>query len=159
MSTRFLSPSNLACLGREPAALGGEPAMTLIPDLRVAGVVTIATSLVLGWWAVRARARRGDGWLLLGFGLSRAAQTPPPARSQGKLTHALERRWRGLLVLTVGSFLALVPSVVVLGWWTGADSLLLTSLLPRVAFTGLLLTLAAALTNDRADATHGVEDR
>ena len=161
--------------------LGGEPAMTLIPDLRVAGAVTIFISLLSGWWAMRARARRGDGGLLLGlstllllvgggfgpplmglllgFGLLRAAQTPPPGRSQGKLARALARRWRGLLVLTVGSFLALVPSVVVLSWWTGADSLLLTSLLPPVAFTALLLARAAAMAHDRADATHGVEAR
>ena len=31
-------------------SLGGEPAVTLIPDLRVAGVVTVLSSLALGWW-------------------------------------------------------------------------------------------------------------
>ena len=155
--------------------------MTLIPDLRVAGLVTIFTSLLLGRWAVRARERRADGWLLLGlstllllvgggfgpplmglvlgFGLLRTARTPLSSRSQGKLARALASRWRGLLVLTVGSFLALVPSVVVLSWWTGGDSLSFTPLLPLVAFTSLLLTLAAAATNDRADATDGVEGR
>lgn len=38
--------------------LNGEPAMTLNPDLRVSGVVTILTSLALRWWAVRTG--RGD---------------------------------------------------------------------------------------------------
>ena len=38
--------------------LSGEPAITLILDLRVSGEVTILSSLALGWWAVRTG--RGD---------------------------------------------------------------------------------------------------
>lgn len=155
--------------------LSGEPAMTLIPDLRVSGAVTILVSLALGWWAVRAQARRHDGWLLMGLsvlllvvgggfgppllgvllsiGLLRAARTWPPVRHTGPVRRALGRRWRTLLVLAVGSFLALFPGVVLLRWWTGFDSVWLTALLPPVAFTGLILRLAAALTHDRDEAT------
>lgn len=155
--------------------LGGEPAMTLIPDLRVAGVVTIFSSLALGWWAVRARAHRRDWWLLLGlsvllllvgggFGppllglllsiaLMRAVSARPLVRPPGTVRRALGRRWRQLLVLTVSCFLALFPGVVLLRSWTGIDTPWLLSLLPPVAFTGLVLTLVAALAYDRTAAT------
>jgi len=155
--------------------LGGEPAMTLIPDLRVAGVVTILSSLALGWWVVQARVHRRDGWVLLGlsvllllvgggFGppllglllsiaLLRAASARPPARPPGTVRRALGRSWRQLLVLTVSSFLALVPGLVLLRWLTGIDGSWLPALLTPVAFTCLVLTLVAALTQDRTAAT------
>jgi hypothetical protein len=151
--------------------LGGEPAMTLIPDLRVAGVVTILSSLMLGWWVLRAQARRRDGWLLLGlsvllllvgggfgppliglllgYALLRADPSRPLARPPGDARRALGRRWRLLLVLTVSSFLALFPGVVLLRWWTGIDGSWVPALLPAAAFTGLVLTLVAALAHDR----------
>jgi hypothetical protein len=47
--------------------LGVEPAMTLLPDIRVAGVITVLVSVRRGWCAVRTRASRHDGWVLLGF--------------------------------------------------------------------------------------------
>ena len=155
--------------------VGGEPAMTLIPDLRVAGVVTILTSLALGWWVTQVQARRRDGWpllglsvvlllvgggfgppllaLLLGFAMLRAVPSRPLARPPGKARQALSRRWQLLLVLTVSSFLALVPGLVLLRWWTGIDGSWLPALLTPAAFTGLVLTLVAALTHDRTAST------
>lgn len=157
------------------APLGGEPAMTLIPDLQVAGVVTILSSLALGWWVVRARVRRRDGWVLLGLSvllllvgggfappllglllsiaLIRAASARPLARPPGTVRRALARRWRQLLVLCVGSFLALILIVVLLGWWIGSDNDWLVGLLTPVAFASLGLSLVAALTQDRTAAT------
>ncbi|WP_350275698.1 hypothetical protein [Kribbella sp. HUAS MG21] len=151
--------------------LNSEPAMTLIPDLRVSGVVTIVVSLALGWWAARAQARRHDAWVLLGLsvllllvgggfgppllgvlisiGLARAARTRPTTRPAGKAQRALAGRWRELLVVTVSSYLALFPGVVLLRWWTGFDSTWLSALLPAAAFTALAFTLMAALANDR----------
>lgn len=161
--------------------LSGEPAMTLIPDLRVSGVLTILSSLALAWWAVRAGALRRDGWVLLGLsvllllvgggfgppligvllsiGLLRAVQARPMVRSPGTVRRALGRRWQLLLILTVSSFLALFPGVVLLSWWTGFDSPWLPALLPAVAFTGLVLTLVAALTHDRDEATNPFVER
>lgn len=150
--------------------LDGEPAMTLIPDLRIAGVVSVVTALALGWWAVRARPHRRDGWVLLGLsalllvvgggfgpplvglvlaiGLLRADPRTRP-RKPGRVRHALASAWRSLLLLTVSSFLALLLGVVLLQWLAGVDSTWLPALLPPVAFGGLVLTLAGALTVDR----------
>lgn len=155
--------------------LSGEPAMTLIPDLRVAGVVTILTSVALGWWVVRVQARQRDGWvllglsvvlllvgggfgppllgLLLGYTLLRAIPSRPLAHPPGPARRALGRRWRRLLVLTVSSYLALVPGVALLGWWTGIDGSWLPALLTPAAFDGLVLTLVAALAHDQTART------
>lgn len=152
--------------------LSGEPAMTLIPELRVSGVLTISLSIVLGWVALRARVRRRDGWLLLGvslllllvgggfgppllgavlgIGLLRAAGARSDVRPPSPVSRALARWWRPMLFLCLGTFLALFPGVVLLRWATGFDSAWLPALLPAVAFTSLILTLAGALTHDRA---------
>lgn len=151
--------------------LAGEPAMTLIPDLRVAGIVTIVCSLALAWRVVRAQARRRDGWellglsvvlllvgggfgppligLVLGFALVRSVASVPPARPPGKVRAALGRRWRQLLGLTVASFLALFPGLVLLRWSTAVDGSSILAILIPTAFTGLVLTLVAARAHDR----------
>lgn len=151
--------------------LAGEPAMTLIPDLRVSGLAAIADSVALGWWAVRARARRRDGWVLAalslllllvggGFGppllglllstaLTRTASERPRGRP-GRACRTLGSRWRPLLVLSTTSFLGLFPGVVLLRWWTGFDAPWLAALLGPLAFTSLVLTLVAALAVDRS---------
>jgi hypothetical protein len=51
----------------EPLAtnLGGEPAMTLLPDLLVAGVLTILASLAVLGWAAAGAGRAGYGPVLL----------------------------------------------------------------------------------------------
>lgn len=144
--------------------LNGEPAMTVIPDVGAAGAITVLVSLFLGWWAVRSHGVRRDGWVLLGFAallllvgggfgpplvagaLGVALLRPAPAGRTG-----LGRRWRPLLALTAGAFLALVPGVVLLGWLGWSGTLWLAAALPFLAFTGLLLTLVAV----RADQAAG----
>lgn len=156
-------------------SLGGEPAMTLVPDLRVAGVITVLVSLSMGWWALRTRAAHRDGWVLLGFScllllvgggfgpplvgmvLALALLRPVSAarhdRPTGAVRSALGRRWQQLLVLTVGAFLALVPGVVLVAL-AGIETVWLAATLPIVAFTGLLLTLVAARAHDGQHADH-----
>lgn len=45
----------------------GEPAMTLIPNLLVAGIVTVVVSIAVIAWSVRWRSRDGNGRTLLGL--------------------------------------------------------------------------------------------
>lgn len=97
--------------------------------------------------------------VLLSIGLLRAVRVRPLLGSPGTVRRALGRRWRQLLILTVSSFLALFPGVILLSWWTGLDSLWLPSLLPAVAFTGLVFTLVAALAQDRAKVTSTLVER
>lgn len=149
--------------------LNGEPAMTLIPDIRVAGAITVLVSLSLCWWAARSHGVRRDGWVLLGFAallllvgggfgppvvagaLGVALLHPAPAGRTG-----LGRRWRPLLAFTVGAFLALVPGVVLLGWLGWSGTVWLAAALPFLAFTGLLLTLVAARADQEPGARRGI---
>lgn len=154
--------------------LSGEPAMTLIPDLRVSGTVTIIASVALAWWAVRARAHRRDGLVLAalcvllllvggGFGppllglflstaLIRAASVGRGVRP-GRARRLLGPRWRPLLVLSTTSFLALFPGTVLLRWWAGFDATWLAAVLGPLALASMILTLVAALSRDRMAAT------
>jgi len=152
--------------------LGGEPAMTLIPDLRVAGTVTVLVSLALGWWALRNRSTRRDGWLLLGisvvlllvgggFGpplvglivaVGLIVRADPDAGTARTVRAGLARWWPPLLMLTVAAYLALFPGVVLLSW-LGADAPWATVALPFIAFGALVLSLLAASANDRLAAS------
>ena len=154
--------------------LGGEPAMTLIPDLRVAGIATIVFSLALAWCVVRVQESPRDGWvllglsvalllvgggfgppligLLLGYAVLRSAHTLPPARPPGAARRALGRRWRPLLGLTVAGFLAMFPGLVLLRWATTIDGSWIPAILSPAAFAGLVLTLVAARAHDRTAA-------
>ena len=160
--------------------LGGEPAMTLIPDLRVAGVVTALVSLVLGWWALRNDGTRRDGWLLLGIsalllvvgggfgppliglvvGIGLVLQARPDAAPPGRVSGGLAPRWRLLLWITVSAFLALFPGLVLLSW-IGLDLSWATAALPFVAFGALVLSLVAGSASDRlaaaADPTSAIK--
>lgn len=150
-------------------SLSGEPAMTLIPDVRVTGLVTVVVSAWLAWWAFHNQAARRDGWVLLGLsalllltggGFGPALLTAalgamllrsphlPDGHRRARVVMALAGRWRPLLVLTVGAFLALFPGVVLLDWATGVDTVWLAAVLPIIAFCGVGLTLAAARAQD-----------
>ena len=151
--------------------LGGEPAMTLFTNLRVAGTVTALVSLALGWWALRSDGTRRDGWLLLGIstllllvgggfgppliglvvGIGLVLQAPSDATTPGKVSAGLAPRWRMLLWITVAAYLALFPGLVLLSW-VGPDLPWATAVLPFIAFGALVLSLVAGSTRDRLDA-------
>ena len=50
--------------------LGGEPAMSLVPNLLVSGVLTILLSLVLLVWVLRFVHRPGGGLVLIGISIA-----------------------------------------------------------------------------------------
>jgi hypothetical protein len=108
--------------------LDGEPAMTLIPDLRVAGAVTVLVSLVIVAVGLIVRA-------------------DPSAGRPGIVRTGLARCWPSLLILSVTAYLALFPGVVLLSW-AGVDALWATVVLPIVAFGALVLSLVAASASD-----------
>lgn len=76
------------------------PALTLAPDLRTAGVLTLTTAALTALAALLLAGRRAA-----------AATLPPRTRAEGALTHWLTRAWpwalAGLLAWGVG------------GWWLG----------------------------------------
>ena len=86
----------------------------------------------------------GSALLLAAWGGSSA--TTEPSRGWRR---AIGHRWRLLLVLTVGAFLALFPGVVLLQALAGVETVWLPALLPGFAFAGLVTTLMAASIHDR----------
>lgn len=150
--------------------LSGEPAMTVLPDPVLAGVVTITLSLLLAWVAVRNGSQRHAGaallvlsgaLLLAGGGLApplmgvlvavtwfavRREGAPPP----GRLRRRLARWWRVALVVATVGYLGLFPGTVLLHWWFGVDSAALVTVLGLSAFAGLFVALPAAVAADRS---------
>ena len=154
------------------ASVGGEPAMSIIPNLLVAGIVTCLLALVFVWVALRVGRGRHEGATLVGLSLllllvgggmappligvvlgsvwaraQRVRAVAPPSRFAANLG----ARWRPLLILTVASYLMLVPGTVLLHLLLGVSSAVLVVVLIVMAFSGLVLTLVAARAADRTD--------
>jgi len=149
--------------------LGGEPAMTLLPDPGVAGVLTVLLSVLLAWVAVRNGALRHAGAALMvlsgGLLLSGGGLAPPligallavtwstARRARGRWPGPVRRRlaqgWRAALVVATASYLGLFPGTVLLHWWFAVNSAALVTMLGLCAFAGLFLALTGAVAADR----------
>lgn len=142
----------------------GEPALTVIPNLLVAGILTLAVSMVVIVWSVRRIGRPVNGWqlialsaalLLLGGGFGppvmgfivggAAVRAGRQGRYQRRATAALLARWWPLLVVAAtAGYLALVPGTVLLSHYAGITSPGLVLALAGFSFSTLVLALIAA---------------
>lgn len=149
--------------------LGGEPAMTLLPDPALAGLMTVLLSVLFAWVAARNGALRHAGAALLvlsgGLLLSGGGLAPPligallavawytARRAQGPWPGPVRRRlaqgWRTALVVATASYLGLFPGTVLLHWWFGVNSAALVTMLGLGAFAGLFVVLTGAVAADR----------
>ena len=125
--------------------MGGEPGMTVVPNLRLTGILTILVSLAVIVTAIRLRDRRGGRALLLlstlmmlvggGFGppvlgiLAGVAGTgidKPPAWGETRRATAGARRlgplWPWIYVLTAANGIFLVVGSVVLVYGFGVNN-------------------------------------
>lgn len=151
--------------------VGGEPAMTLIPNLLVSGVLTVVVSTVLAVWAVTGVQRRHGSLVLVGISLLLLAVGggfgPPllgvilgigasgpgvPPRKPGAITRVMARIWPWALGAGVTGYLGLVPGTLALHavWGSPPDALVYG--LIAMAFSGVLLALAGARARYRLDA-------
>lgn len=149
--------------------LGGEPALTVIPNLLVTGVLAVIVALALGIWSVMFVERRYGGLVLIalsvllllvggGFGpplmgiiLGIAATRIGAAsrRRPGGVARAVGRAWPWVLGVGVLGYLALFPGLVVLSWLFGVSDSNLVLVLSAVSFAALLLAPVAARAHDR----------
>ncbi len=119
--------------------LGGEPAMSLVPDLLVSGVLTLAVSVAVAVWAVRFAGRRYGGrglaagsllMLLVGggfgppvlgllaalvLGAANRARHRTPTWPHGRVGHALAAAWPTLFWLCLADYAFLALGSVVAG--------------------------------------------
>jgi hypothetical protein len=152
--------------------LGGEPAMTFAPSLRLAGVFTIALSVLFLLCATRFAGRKGCGltlmllsvlWLFAGGGFG-----PPlvglivgatAARAEARRVESWPERagiarrtlaalWPWLLVAGVAAWLCLFPGASLLAIVLGLENAAFVAVAALSAFGLLLLTEAAGLGRD-----------
>ena len=159
--------------------LGGEPAMTVIPNLLVTGVLAVIVALMLGIWSVMFVDRRYGGLVLIalsvllllvggGFGpplmgiilgiaamrIGAASRRPP-----GSVARAVGRVWPWVLGVGVLGYLSLVPGLVVLSWGFGVSDPNLVLVLSAVSFAALLLAAISARAHDRVLGYTGTRGR
>ena len=149
--------------------LDGEPAMTMIPDLLVTGILAVLISVALGIWTVRVarHPRWGLGLLALsallllcggGFGppllgmvagllATRVGHTW--STPYGHATEVAARFWPWPLVAAIASFVLLVPGLPLLYAAQGPVAPELVGLLVLIAFTSTGAAVVVARAHDR----------
>jgi hypothetical protein len=154
--------------------LSGEPALTVVPDLRVTGVLAILVGLTVAVWSIWFVGRRRGGLVLIGLSLllllvggglfpplmgialgaaaSRTGRTDDATRRP--LSRALAPAWPWFLTASLVGYLGLMPGMVVLSRWGWASETLVL-VLGAVAFAGFGLALVAARAHDRLQAADG----
>ena len=168
----WVAPSSLVIQSWPDVAafdpLNGEPAMTVVPNLAVTGVLAIVVSLAMAAWSLRAMERRRGGFGLIalafvllfvggGFGPPligiiagiAAALAPQPARGNAeRVPTAGGQLWPWLLAATVAGYLSLFPGLVLLRAMTGFEASAVVFALTAGSFAALVLTLLTARADD-----------
>jgi hypothetical protein len=152
--------------------LAGEPAMTLIPNLLAAGMVTVLLSLLtIGWMFVPlTRTHAGKGLMLLSVALllaggglgpplmgiivgAAATRSEKPltwlaARSETQRPPLLARLWLTALIASVAGYLTLLPIVPLLNHYSGEVDPMVVAYAGIFSFSTLILAVIGALTCD-----------
>lgn len=151
--------------------LSGEPAMTLIPNLLVTGVLAVAVGLTVTAWSIWFAHRRHGGLMLIGLSvlllLVGGGIAPPimglvvgavaarigttPRWRVGRAGQALAAAWPWFLAGAVMGYLGLVPGMP-LASLVGVTSEGMVIGLATFAFANLALALTAARAHDRMQA-------
>ncbi|WP_436925985.1 hypothetical protein [Halosimplex amylolyticum] len=154
------------------AVLSGEPAMTLVPNMLLSGVLTVVVSVGLAVWSVGYVGTDrggpvliglsvllllvGGGFgppilgLVLGLAATRLDEGWPwfEEHVSGGIQRALAVGWRFLLALGVACWLALWPGLVLVNRrWTVDDPVLVGGLV-ALAFAAFFASLAAGFAAD-----------
>jgi hypothetical protein len=147
--------------------LVGEPAMSLVPNMRLTGILAVVCSVAMGTWAVAGahRKRGGPVMILLALaGLPVGAGFGPPLLGTivglaATRMHAPLEGWRRRRLLgalwpwsytgALAIWLLLCPGSMILAHlWPQRDLSLLPALATPSSFGLLLLTIAAAMAHD-----------
>ena len=152
--------------------LSGEPAMSIVPNLLITGILAVFFSFVFLVWAttfvqrkygalvlallsiVMLLAGAGFGPALLGIILSAAATrinaplTWWRTHLSGGLRRFFEKLWLWSFVAGVIAWLLLFPGLSILNYFFGVDNLTLTIVTILSAFGFLLLTIFTGFVHD-----------
>ncbi|MEN6411076.1 MAG: hypothetical protein ABFD44_15335 [Anaerolineaceae bacterium] len=153
-------------------SLNGEPAMTLLPNLLLTGILTVLFSLLFTGWSVFFARHRlsGQGMMLLsipmllfgggifppilgfliGFAATRVPVETSPKPVSG-LNQLLGRGWQWIFAACCAAWLALFPGVAVLGYFFGVDETGVILAIMAAAFCLLLLAFWSGVQHDRLE--------
>ncbi len=149
-------------------SLGGEPALTILPDLRLTGALAVVFSLLFAGWAIFAAARKHGGavlillavpMLLFGGGIfppvlgacigAAATQRPPRPWQITGLRRWFGKAWRWIFMMCCVAWLALFPGVAVLDYFFGVNDTKITLTAMAAAFGSLILAYWSGIQHDR----------
>jgi hypothetical protein len=148
--------------------LSGEPALTLVPNLLVTGVLAVLVGTAVVAWSIWFAGRRGGGTGLIGLsvllllvggglvppvmgivlGMVATGMRATRSRVTTSLVRTIAPAWPWFLALAVVGYLGLMPGMVLASAWGVASENLVIGL-AVVAFVGFGLALAAARAHDR----------
>jgi hypothetical protein len=154
--------------------LSGEPAMTVVPDLQLTGVLAVTVGLTVAVWSIWFIGRRRGGLVLIGLSLVLllvgGGLFPPVmgialgavASRMGRHAACPARPWRRVvapawpwfLTASLVGYLGLMPGMVLASRWGWANEALVLGL-GAVAFGGFALALVAAPAYDRLQTAGG----
>jgi hypothetical protein len=172
-----VSPGGMVILSWPGSALfrilGGEPAMTILPNLLLSGIHTILLSLIFLVWATLFVQRKHGGLVLIllsiamllvggGFGPpllgiivgTTATRIDAPltwwrTRLSMGVRHVLGKLWSWLFVAALVAWLLLCPGSMLLDYvFTMGHAELLVPVLTLLSFGFLLLAIVAGLAHD-----------
>jgi len=148
--------------------LAGEPAMTIIPNLLLSGILTVFLSIIFTIWAVMYIEKKNGGRVLIllsfvlllvggGFGPpvmgfilggTGTRVSSPPEWKAGR--GILARLWPLLFVAGIIGYLSLWPGLVILSQFIPAE-VLPTAQLTLFSFTTLILAILSGFAYDNVD--------
>lgn len=152
--------------------LGGEPAMTIVPNLLVSGILTILVALAILVWSVAFLPRKHGGLILLllsvllllvggGFGPPLfgliaglvATRINAPftwwrAHLSTKARYVLSRVWPWSYVLALVAWLAVLPGVPIIGYFFPLVEAGVIYTLILLAFASLFVTIVLGFGHD-----------
>lgn len=154
--------------------LSGEPAMTVIPNLQVTGVLAIVVGMTMVVWSIGFTGSRHGGGGLIALSvlllLTGGGLAPPimgiilglvatrigtdPRRRPAPILRAVAPLWPGFLAAALVGYLGLMPGMLLAHEW-GIASEALVIALGAVAFSGFGLALTAARAHDRLQTIEG----
>jgi hypothetical protein len=138
--------------------LAGEPALTLIPNMLLSGILTVLVSIILILWTVKYVDRKNGGLILILLSLVLlpiGGGVAPPLmgfivggfgmrmnnRSEWSTERTLfGRTWSVIFVAAVVAYFSLWPGMVIISTFIPADSLPMVQL-TVFSFTALVLAL------------------
>lgn len=151
-------------------SLNGEPAMTILPNLRFTGLLAVVFSLLFAGWAAFFVQRKHGGLVLmlltvpmllfgggifppiLGLLISAAAvrfRSQPVTEPVTGLRRFLGLAWRWIIAACCITWLALFPGVAVLDYFFGIDSVTVTLTMMVTALLFLFLAYWSSVQHDR----------